>query len=70
MESSALPRLEIGIQAVQYSHDHGVIHRDLKPSNILLERDAKPRVTDFGLAKRITDQTGFTISGDVLGTPS
>lgn len=56
--------------AVQYAHDQGVIHRDLKPSNILLDHEGRPRITDFGLAKRLVDETAITISGDVLGTPS
>ena len=56
--------------AVQYAHDLGVIHRDLKPSNILLDSQARPRVTDFGLAKLVTDTKGITVSGEILGTPS
>jgi len=57
-------------QAVHYAHEQGVIHRDLKPSNILLDLQGRPRVTDFGLAKRLTEDTGMTVSGQVLGTPS
>jgi len=57
-------------QAVQYAHERGVIHRDLKPSNILLDLNDHPRVTDFGLAKRLTDDSGLTVSGQILGTPS
>lgn len=56
--------------AVQYAHDKGIIHRDLKPSNILLDSLARPRVTDFGLAKLIADTKGITVSGEILGTPS
>jgi WD40 repeat protein/tRNA A-37 threonylcarbamoyl transferase component Bud32 len=57
-------------QAVHYAHEQGVIHRDLKPSNILLDHQDRSRVTDFGLAKRLTEDTGMTLSGQVLGTPS
>ncbi len=57
-------------QALHYAHEQGVIHRDLKPSNILLDMHGRPRVTDFGLAKRLTEDTGMTVSGQVLGTPS
>lgn len=58
--------------AVQAAHDAGVLHRDLKPGNILMGSDGRPRVTDFGLAKRSgTDSAiGTTIPGQMLGSPS
>jgi eukaryotic-like serine/threonine-protein kinase len=55
--------------AVQYAHSRGIIHRDLKPSNVLIDRSGAPRVTDFGLAKKLDDQSDLTRSGEVLGTP-
>ena len=56
--------------AIAYAHSKRVIHRDLKPSNILLDKDGRPKVTDFGLAKRMGDDSDLTVTGQVLGTPS
>lgn len=61
--------------AVAYAHAQGVIHRDLKPANILLARGeggAKydPKITDFGLARRLNGESHLTTTGQVLGTPS
>ena len=57
-------------EAVQFAHEKGVIHRDLKPANVLLDANGNPRVTDFGLAKRVADDSGLTGTGQILGTPS
>jgi serine/threonine-protein kinase len=65
-------------QAVHHAHQQGIIHRDLKPGNVLLTKDNVPKITDFGLAKRLEEFAGagsgsassLTRSGEVLGTPS
>jgi WD40 repeat protein/tRNA A-37 threonylcarbamoyl transferase component Bud32 len=56
--------------AIHYAHEKGVLHRDLKPSNILIDTAGEPRVTDFGLAKRLSGDSDITLTGQLLGTPS
>jgi len=62
-------------QAIHTAHERGIVHRDLKPSNVMLTAAAAsfagiPKITDFGLAKRLDDDSGHTRTGEVLGTPS
>ena len=56
--------------AMQYAHDRGVLHRDIKPANILIDQHDEPRITDFGLAKRVDCDSKLTATGTPMGTPS
>lgn len=60
--------LEPIADAVDYAHEMGVIHRDLKPSNIILDRDARPYLTDFGLGKRLEVDSQLSMPGMAIGT--
>ena len=39
--------------ALQYAHDHGVVHRDIKPENVLLDKEGRVKIADFGIAKLV-----------------
>lgn len=68
VETCARVSLEIA-QALQHAHENGIIHRDLKPSNIMLRKDGRALLFDFGLARNSSD-TRITITGDFLGSAS
>jgi WD40 repeat protein/tRNA A-37 threonylcarbamoyl transferase component Bud32 len=66
---AAADMLETLARAMQAAHDHNLVHRDLKPGNVLLTADGMPKITDFGLAKKL-DQVGPTQTNEIMGAPS
>ncbi len=56
--------------AVREAHRRNIIHRDLKPANVLLTPDGRPKITDFGLAKRLDADSEQTHTGAIMGSPS
>lgn len=54
-------------EAVSYAHQHGVIHRDLKPGNIRVDREGRPHVLDFGLAKTTEGEARESLRASITG---
>jgi len=53
--------------ALHYAHSHGIIHRDIKPANLILSRDGRIMMADFGLAKSANEHS-VTVAGAIVGT--
>jgi WD40 repeat protein len=68
--AQAAQLVETLARAIHAAHQKGIVHRDLKPANILFSAEGAPKITDFGLAKKLDDAAGPTASGAIMGTPS
>ena len=54
--------------ALRYAHEMDVVHRDIKPGNVLISDDDVVKVTDFGLARRISDVGNLSQTSEIVGT--
>jgi protein kinase-like protein len=70
-----LPNREVGeigralAEALEHAHERSIVHRDVKPANVLIDKENRPLLTDFGLAKDLSAGEGLTQEGQWVGTP-
>src|SRR5215472_15342845 len=68
----ALAIVPVICEALQYAHDMGIVHRDIKPENVLVDKQGRVKIADFGLAKLLnpaTSDIALTQTGLMMGTP-
>jgi len=66
----ALELTQCVLDALDYSHRHGIIHRDIKPANVMLTNTGQVKVMDFGIARAVSDTAAsMTQTASVIGTP-
>jgi eukaryotic-like serine/threonine-protein kinase len=64
----ALEVIADACQALNFSHQHGIIHRDVKPANIMISKAGAVKVMDFGIARALADANSVTQTAAVIGT--
>jgi serine/threonine-protein kinase len=67
-EKRAIEVIADACQALNFSHQHGIIHRDVKPANIMISKTGAVKVMDFGIARAIADANSVTQTAAVIGT--